>query len=178
MRADIDPSALKSVLPDIFILEMGRNGVPVFRLAGTRVCAILGRELRGEEFSHLWHVPNRHKIKLAVEAVLAGQAPLSVRIRSIADEEEAGSLEMLLMPLYSRPDACDRIFGCLVDLTVPPLRDERSRILLAEGLDFTITEQGSPRDQVDEALSVATSSQTSLRTRIMHLKVFEGGRKD
>jgi hypothetical protein len=181
LRVDIQPNELKSVLPDLFILEMNRNGSPVFRLAGTRVCAILGQELRGGDFNSLWHAPHRHKMKLAAEAVLANQAPILVKIRSIADEEGAGDLEMLLLPLSSRPGVVDRLYGSLADLTRPPLLVERSRILLAEALTFVAPEPYRPQEQVAETeapLSVVTSLASSLRSRIMHLKVLEGGRKD
>jgi hypothetical protein len=50
-RADIEPSAIRKILGDAFVLE--RHGVsnPVFRLAGTRLCALFARELKGESFS-------------------------------------------------------------------------------------------------------------------------------
>jgi hypothetical protein len=181
LRADIQPSELKSVLPDVFILEMDRRGSPVFRLAGTRVCAILGRELRGEDFMTLWHAPHGHKMKLAAEAVLANQAPIMVKVRSVADEESAGDLEMLLLPLSSRPGVVDRLYGSLADLSHPPLRTERSRILLAETLTFVASEPCRPQRLVAEnveAVTVVSAQGASLRSRIMHLKVLEGGRKD
>lgn len=180
LRADIQPSELKSVLPDIFILEMDHGGSPVFRLAGTHVCAILGRELRGVNFNALWHGPHRHKMKLAAEAVLANQAPMVVKVRSIADEESAGDLEMLLLPLSSRPGVIDRLYGSLADLTRPPLLTERNRILLAETLTFVAPEpyRSETFAAGHDPFSIATSQASSLRNRITHLKVLEGGRKD
>jgi hypothetical protein len=181
LRVDIQPGELKSVLPDIFILEMDRTGSPIFRLAGTHVCAILGRELRGEDFMTLWHAPHRHKMKLAAEAVLANQAPIVVGTRSIADEENTGELEMLLLPLSSRPGIVDRLYGSLADLSRPPLLTERNRILLAENLTFVAPQPYRPQQPADDpggAFSIVTSQASSLRSRILHLKVLEGGRKD
>jgi hypothetical protein len=177
LRADIDPSALKSVLPDIFILGMGRNGSPIFRLAGTRICALLGRELRGEEFSGIWHAPNRHKMKLAAEAVLANQAPLTVDIRTLADEEDSGRLEMLLAPLCSRPGICDRFIGSLVDLGEPPLRSEKSRILLAQGIDF-IADAGLRADDAPSYAAIGAAPRHFSGNRAVRFTVLEGGRKD
>jgi len=179
LRADIDPAELKTVLPDVFILEMGRNGSPVFRLAGTHICTILGRELRGENFANLWHDTNRHKMKLAAEAVIAHQAPLTVDIRSAGDDERDGELEMLLMPLSSRPGLRDRLFGSLADLSHPPLLSEKARLLWAERLTFVSAAErlAVPADIArNEPLSVAT-----LRNRIdrvLHLRVLDGGRRD
>ena len=53
-RAEIEPGAIRGVLSDAFILALdGSAGHPV-RLAGTRVCALFGRELKGESFLDLW----------------------------------------------------------------------------------------------------------------------------
>ena len=181
LRADINPVELKSALPDIFMLEMARNGAIHFRLAGTRVCTILGRELRGEDFNLLWCKTDRHKMKLATEAMLANQAPLVVRLRSIAEDEADGSLEMLLLPLNSRPGKCDRVFGSLADISPPAFRREQLRLLRADGLSFPQSPRivGDWSDADSEApLTVATAQVSALRTKIMQLKVFEGGRRD
>jgi hypothetical protein len=61
LRSEIDPAALKSVLPDLFILEKGRDGIVRFRLAGTRVCLILGREMRDRAFTDIWDATVRHR---------------------------------------------------------------------------------------------------------------------
>ena len=178
LRSEIDPAALKAVLPDIFILEMSRQREAYFRLAGTRICSIMGHELRGENFVDLWHAPNRHKIRLAVEAVLANQAPLSVSVRSLADEEPDGTLEMLLMPVFSQPGICDRVMGSLVDLRMPPLLGERHRILMAGALHFLAPEESSEPEEPPRELAIVTSQLSNASNRTMHLRVLQGGRKD
>lgn len=181
LRTDIDPTQLKTALPDVFILEVGRSGRMVFRLAGTRVCAIVGRELRGMDFDALWHVPNWHKMKLGAQAVVANRQPLHIDIRSFADEEDRGELEMLLMPLSSRPGAVDRLFGSLVDLSQPPLLGERSRVLWADRMTFIRDDIDLEEEMAGEqetTLSVYASGGPSLRARITHLKLLQGGRKD
>jgi hypothetical protein len=58
-RADIEPGAIRGALSDAFILALDRStGHPV-RLAGTRVCALFGRELKGESFLGLWTTASR-----------------------------------------------------------------------------------------------------------------------
>jgi hypothetical protein len=180
LRADIDPNELKSVLPNVFILGTTRNGGPVFRLAGTRICALLGRELRGEDFMNLWHGPNRHKMKLATEAVLANQAPLTIDVSTFADEEDQGHMEMLLAPLSSRSGVYDRLIGSLVDLGHPLLIGERNRILRADAIHFVAQENAGTMLRINEPTSYATVTvaPSSLRKSVMHLRVLEGGRKD
>src|ERR1041385_2948003 len=58
-RGEIEPSAIRRALGDIFILEFdGRAGHPS-RLAGTRVCALFGRELKNEPFLNLFDEETR-----------------------------------------------------------------------------------------------------------------------
>ena len=52
-RGEIEPGALRHALADTFVLENEPIG-PVFRLAGTRLCALFGREQRGRAFAALW----------------------------------------------------------------------------------------------------------------------------
>jgi hypothetical protein len=53
-RSDIDPAAIRRILADSFVLaaEPGQNAR--FRVAGTKICELFGRELRGEDFIALW----------------------------------------------------------------------------------------------------------------------------
>ena len=53
-RSDIEPGAIRSVLCDTFILTFDRKAGHPFRLAGTRLCAVMGCELKGEPFADLW----------------------------------------------------------------------------------------------------------------------------
>ena len=53
-RGDIEPAAIRAALGDVFILGVDSGEDPRFRVAGTRVCALFGRELRGEGFVALW----------------------------------------------------------------------------------------------------------------------------
>src|SRR4051794_37663355 len=46
-RSEIEPGAIRHILADTFI-QIGAHGAAEFRLAGTRLCAPFGRELRGQ----------------------------------------------------------------------------------------------------------------------------------
>ena len=54
-RTEIEPADIKMLLGDTFILETDSRGEAVFRLAGTRLCAIYGQELKGCAFASLWN---------------------------------------------------------------------------------------------------------------------------
>ena len=53
-RADIDPAAIRRILGDSLVLSCDAGDVARFRVAGTKLCALLGRELHGDPFSSIW----------------------------------------------------------------------------------------------------------------------------
>jgi hypothetical protein len=119
-RAEIEPGAIRQALSDTFILEFSDAAARhAFRLAGTRVCALFGRELKGESFVELWDSASRRPIRdlltiLADECVgtVAGVAARSTAGDSI-------DLELLLLPLGTRRPSLARTIGVLAPLAVP-----------------------------------------------------------
>ena len=62
-RADIEPGAIRSVLADTFILSFDERSGHPFRIAGTRVCAAFGRELKNDPFLDLWDAESRAQVR-------------------------------------------------------------------------------------------------------------------
>lgn len=181
MRNEIDPAALKTVLPDLFILEKSRDGTVRFRLAGTRVCLILGRELRDRAFTDIWDEDVRHRMRLAADTVLANRTALEVAVTAHDGEGNAIALEMLMLPLFSNVEHCDRVFGSLVAIDNAIPAEGRTRSLKpADFLFMHVDADGAPRPGAGAAppRSVATGGFGGLVNRVTHLRVFQGGRQD
>src|SRR5438105_2768758 len=61
-RAAFEPGPIRHLLGDSFVLTYDHaSGFP-FRIAGTRICALLGRDIKGESFSSLWQGEGRKEI--------------------------------------------------------------------------------------------------------------------
>ncbi|MGV3553212.1 PAS domain-containing protein [Rhizobium sp.] len=180
LRSEIDPAALKNVLPDIFILEKKRDGIVRFRLAGTRICLILGRELREHAFTEIWDEPVSHRMRLAADTVLANRSALEVAVTAFDDEGETMPLEMLMLPLFSNEDHCDRIFGSLVTLdNIIPAEGVIRRLAPADIVFKQVETEGRVRPLAGAATgNVIKGSFGGLSGRATHLRVFEGGRRD
>lgn len=178
LRSEIDPAALKSVLPDLFILEKGRDGIVRFRLGGTRMCLILGREMRDRAFTDIWDATVRHRMRLAADAVIANQSALEIAVTAVDDEGNTLSLEMLMLPLFSRIDQCDRIFGSLVTLGNVPVVEGHIRHLEPADLVFVPAEKPRPLAASPASRSAATAGLSQFAGRAGHLRVYEGGRRD
>ena len=53
-QTDIDPRAIKRMLPYVFILDAEDTSRPIYRLAGTALCERFGFELKGTGFLAHW----------------------------------------------------------------------------------------------------------------------------
>ena len=118
-RAEIEPGAIRHLLADSLILELD---VPArsatVRLAGTRVCALYGRELRGLPFSSLWggHAPEPWRL---VEAVALDTLGVVAGLRGANAAGETIDMELLLLPLRHRGRTQARALGTLSPGSTP-----------------------------------------------------------
>jgi hypothetical protein len=112
-RADIEPSAIRRVLADTFILSFDLRAGHPFRIAGTRVCALFGRELKGEAFLDLWSAASRREMRDLAAIVAHESVGLVASAAGAGAADAALNLELLLLPLgfHGRTDA--RVLGAL-----------------------------------------------------------------
>lgn len=112
-RGEIEPGALRHALADTFVLENEPIG-PVFRLAGTRLCALIGRELRGRAFTALWpDVEAQGDMRRLVQTVMDESAGA---VAGLSGKSVTGTpiyLELLLLPLRYRGRTHARVLGSL-----------------------------------------------------------------
>jgi hypothetical protein len=118
-RADIEPGAIRSVLSDTFMLGLDCSAGHPVRLAGTRICALLGREIKGQAFLSLWAAASRGVVGSLI-AILADESIGTVA--GVTAQNAAGEsvdLELLLLPLATRRPMFARAIGVLAPLKVP-----------------------------------------------------------
>jgi hypothetical protein len=124
-RSDIDPNAVRELLGDIFVLSYDHEiGFP-FRVAGTRVCALLGRDLKDQSFSALFATESRREIEDIITYVAEEMLPAIAGLTATAEDGSRAHLELLLLPFNNRAHAPVSLTGLLApfesDLTT--LRD-------------------------------------------------------
>lgn len=118
-RSDIEPGAIRSVLCDTFILTQDRKAGHPFRLAGTRLCAIMGCELKGEPFADLWRDDSRREIDELVNTIAEETVGLVASARGETESGQTIDLELLLLPLGHRGRMSARLLGALSPLRPP-----------------------------------------------------------
>jgi hypothetical protein len=118
-RGEIEPSAIRRALGDVFILEFDRALGHPFRLAGTRVCALFGRELKNERFLELWSAANRATVADLLDGVADESTGLVASASGCTAEGWAQDIELVLLPLAHRGDTHARMIGALAPLSAP-----------------------------------------------------------
>ncbi|MES1155547.1 MAG: PAS domain-containing protein, partial [Pseudorhodoplanes sp.] len=118
-RSDIEPGAIRSVLCDTFILTFDRKAGHPFRLAGTRLCALMGCELKDEPFADLWNDHSRKEIENLLKTIAEETIGLVASVTGEAEDGQTLDLELLLLPLSHRGRMPARLLGALTPLRPP-----------------------------------------------------------
>ena len=172
MRAEIDPTAIRHALSDTFMLAADFTDQLRFRLAGTRVCALFGREIKGEAFSALWSEASGHSIDELL-AIVTDEATGAVAGLTARTEDGAETdLELLLLPLAHVGHARVRALGVLAPTNPPYWIGAKPVVELTLG---TLRHVGRAADSPLAPRLV----QAAAGSRVQHgFVVYSGGRRN
>lgn len=110
-RAEIDPRQFESALENMFILERVGIGNMRIRLAGMKVCEMMGMEVRGMQPGYLIEEADRQRFDRLLNVVMGEPAVVELKLEAKC----RGSIyraTMLLMPLRSDFGDINRVLGC------------------------------------------------------------------
>lgn len=170
-RGDIDPVAIRHALGDTIMLSADFVDELRFRLAGTRVCALFCRELKGEAFGALWSEDSRKSIEHLLTIVNDETTGIVAGLTARTADGDTADLELLLLPLAYTGHARIRALGVLVP-TAPPFWLGEKPVTELELA--TLRHIGSEADN-ESAPHLAPTPQGS---RIRHgFVVYSGGRE-
>lgn len=177
-REEIEPAEIRSLLRDMFILgrEGGRDESSAweFRLAGTRVSALAGRELKGGPYSGWWDASGASEGERLAAGVANDAFPVVAGVSGETDDGESFDLELLLLPLRHEGRLGRRVLGGVFPtaalLARPGLRLHSLRLIsartllpLPEGQEAASGLRAVPRDAM------------SHETRRANFSVIQGG---
>jgi hypothetical protein len=115
-QADIDPKALKRLLPFVFLLD-ARGGSFVYRLAGTTLCERYGSELRGRDFLFQWDPDSRARLTEMLRRSLDACVPACLTSIGATDDCHMVEIETVLMPIAFGANYPERFLGVAQVLT-------------------------------------------------------------
>jgi hypothetical protein len=185
-RTEVEPADIKSLLADTFILEKDTRGEAVFRLAGTRLCATYGRELKGFAFASLWKEKDQRMMHRLAYGAFNAKSVVVLSYRGVSQGSRSVDFELIMLPLDGGLEnprclgasiAVERPFWLgadpIVELTVETVRvvdPERELMFLKSRPAISVP----PLAPTQAALSGGPSR----GRRIRHLVVLEGGRDE
>ena len=126
-RSEIEPGAVRELLGDIFVLSYDAAAGYPFRVAGTRLCALLGCDLKDRSFSALFAADGRREIEEIVAVVAEETLAAVAGITATAQDGSPAHLELLLLPFSTRAHTPMSLTGSLAPFESDPslLRDFR-----------------------------------------------------
>ncbi len=124
-RSEIEPGAVRELLGDIFVLSYDAPSGYPFRVAGTRVCALLGGDLKDCSFSALFTADSRREIEDIIAVVSEEMLAAVAGITATAQDGSPAHLELLLLPFNARAHAPLSLTGLLAPFDNASRRAER-----------------------------------------------------
>jgi hypothetical protein len=107
-RAEIDPRQFEGALENMFIVERVSSDNLRIRLAGMKVCEMMGMEVRGMEPGLFVDAVDRLRFDRLLGVVMAEPAVVEISLTAGGRQRAA----MLLMPLRSDFGEINRVLGC------------------------------------------------------------------
>ncbi len=113
-RADIDPSDIPDLLPNIYLIDVSYDpDVYRFRLAGTEIVRIFCEEVSGKTTDQLEMVALRSLLRSHYEEVIEARGPVAAD-DAFVDRRKSHAYDWLLLPLSSGGRVVDMLLGCCV----------------------------------------------------------------
>jgi hypothetical protein len=187
-RTEIEPADIKGLLADTFILERDTRGEAVFRLAGTRLCATHGRELKGFSFPSLWRDKDQRLVARLAYSVFHSKSVVVITLQGHTASGRSNPFELLLLPLdggLENPRALGIVTPCekpfwlgtdpVVEATIESVRvvDPNHEQIFLRSRPAIPVPSLAPSDSV-----FSDSAKAMGARRIRHLVVLKGGRDE
>jgi hypothetical protein len=169
-RADIDPVAIRHALGDTFMLAADFIDEHRFRLAGTRVCALFCREIKGESFTPLWGETSRKSVRDLLAIMADEKVGAIAGLTGHTAEGNETELEMVLLPLAHSGHARIRAIGTLTPINSPYWIGVQPLVELTLG---ALRHTGLPVQDTGVRRFAATQAESHVRHGFV---VYRGGR--
>ncbi len=177
-RRDIEPADIRQILPDVYILEYESNSVSRFRLAGTRVCALYGRELKGENICTMWHGRTQRTFARLLDGMRGDPVGAVVGFDAVTQKNNTIACELLALPLLHLGNIHSRVIGVIVPTTPTPLAGLgkiTSQQLTSLRYLFPATDKPFALEPASDSFWPRGNHHPT--RRIGHLTVYEGGKR-
>jgi hypothetical protein len=101
-RSEIEPGAVRELLGDTFVLSCDAETRFPFRMAGTRLCALLGGDMKDKSFPAQFTPESRGEIEEILTVVCEDMLPAVAGVKAPSPDGSTTHLELLLLPFNAR----------------------------------------------------------------------------
>ncbi|MEP3435668.1 MAG: PAS domain-containing protein [Hoeflea sp.] len=184
-RTDIEPADIRALLPHVFICDLTSDNQMSFRLAGTGLCSLCGRELKGSAFGSLWLNDGVRNASRTGVSVASRATPAVLSLDCLTTGGRVAQAEMLLLPITGPTGEHDRLIGVL-SLFKPPFWVGHDPLagFSTTGIRFIDSSRepvflaNRPEIGLSSAARVLQAQARPETRKVAHLVVLEGGRRD
>lgn len=197
-RSEIEPADIRHLLGNTFILEVVSRREYRFRLAGTKVCALYGREMKGKDFAEFWDRKDREAVATMLSAITSDAAATVMGLTGRSDHGRDLPMEVIMLPLRQRNDGYTRILGSLSAMDDPfwigihPIMTQSiasMRLIwpdenptrLVKGVDAPPANVPQPpvirRSESVPSVTTGNIIAANFRRQVQHLTVYDGGKE-
>jgi hypothetical protein len=190
-RTEIEPADIRQYLADTFILERDARGQSIFRLAGTRVCATYGRELKNFAFASLFGPHDFTLVAKLVNSAYEQKSPCLIGFEGRSVGARATGFEALLLPLHAEGESA-RLFGAIIPDTKPfwlgadPIVEnkivwvrvidpQKAYLFLNNRPEVNVPPLAPSADNLTKGHELLPTDTPNRRKRVRHLTVISGG---
>lgn len=197
-REEIEPSDIRQLLGDTFILDVsGSMRTISYRLAGTRLCAAYGQELKGVAFLVPWAEKDCFELTSAMAKVYRDGVPQIICSIAKTQSGKEVEFETLLLPLKPIDENNHRVLGLstasktpfwlgaepLIYNSVKSIRPALPPKVLGlsenkfnNSADASLAPDLKMADNLDEVKS-SLSHSYGVERKVKHLTVHDGGKQ-
>lgn len=197
-RSEIEPADIRHLLGNTFILEVVSRREFRFRLAGTKVCALYGREMKGKDFAEFWDRKDREAVATMLSAITSDAAATVMGLTGRSDHGRDLPMEVIMLPLRQRNEGYTRILGSLSAMDDPfwigihPIMKQSiasMRLIwpdenptrLVKGVDAPPPSTTEPpvlrRGESVPTVTTGNIIAANFRRQVQHLTVYDGGKE-
>ncbi|MEO1543417.1 MAG: PAS domain-containing protein [Pseudomonadota bacterium] len=183
-RFEIEPSDISDLLPETLILETQHDSDYRYRLAGTRICELFGREFRGSGFLDQWDEPDRTTLFRRLRLIKERGAVLCFEFEIKSAHGHTAILECLMLPLQHGSRRVERFLGCMGPIADAPWIGEHEivarklgsfEILWPDTIDAQTVDHTSSNLPQDAMMPLPIRTARIVRDKRRQFRVYDGG---
>lgn len=165
----LDLQKIRMLVPHLFMIERRPGQIYAWRLAGTRVCQLWGKELTGRPAFAEGDRFERESISRLLDGVVDAHQPFVLRFRLHSDAGPSVAAELVGTPLRARQGNATYVFGVIM-----PFRE----VIRSQHDQVTSFELSTARTIWTEPVPGADRSASSRSNSQQAFQVINGGRRD